>query len=381
MPPTHAAVPAFVAPRRVLMGPGPSDVHPRVLAAMAQATIGHLDPAFIGLMDEIKRLLRQTLRTDNDLTFPISGPGSLGMETCFVNLLEPGDVCIVCENGVFGARMRSMAERSGARVVTVSDPWGRAIDCAKVEAELAANPGVRLLAFVQAETSTGALSDARELARLAQRFGALSLCDAVTSLAGVPLEIDAWGIDAVYSGTQKCLSCPPGLSPVSFSPRAIQRLRERRTPVQSWFLDLTMVMNYWASGGGRRTYHHTAPVNALYGLHEALRLLHEEGLEQSWARHARLHGELAKGLAGLGLELVVPEAERLPQLNAVRVPAGIDEAAARQRLLDEFGLEIGAGLGDFAGKVWRIGLMGQSCSEAHVRLCLEALAAVSGRTR
>lgn len=382
-PADSGTVPArFVAPARVLMGPGPSDVHPRVLAAIAQPTIGHLDPEFVRLMDELKALLRTTFRTANDLTFAVSAPGSVGMETCFVNLLEPGDTCIVCENGVFGARMKSMAERAGARVVLVKTPWGRAIDLDSAEAALKANPGTRVLAFVQAETSTGALSDARALAALAREHGALALCDAVTALAGVPLEVDAWGIDAVYSATQKCLSAPPGLSPVSFSARAVERLQARKTPVVSWFQDLTLVINYWgsaANAGARRTYHHTAPVNALYGLHEALCLLHEEGIEASWARHARMHRRLVEGLAGLGLELVVPEGERLPQLNLVRVPEGIDDAAARTRLLEDYGLEIGAGLGEFAGKVWRIGLMGQSCSERHVELCLNALADVTGR--
>ncbi|MGH8516712.1 MAG: pyridoxal-phosphate-dependent aminotransferase family protein [Panacagrimonas sp.] len=367
--------PAFVPPRRVLMGPGPSEVHPRVLAAMAQPTIGHLDPVFVGLMDDIKRLLQNTLRTDNELTMPVSGPGSAGMEACFANLLEPGDTIVVCENGVFGARMRAMSERLGARVVTVSDPWGRAVDPAKVEEALAANPDTKVLAFVQAETSTGALSDARTLASIAQRRGVLSLVDAVTSLGGSPLEMDAWGIDAVYSGTQKCLSCPPGLSPVSFGPRALAKLQARKTKVSSWFMDFTLITAYWGSGA-RRSYHHTAPVNALYGLHEALTLLHEEGLETSWSRHQRVHTELAAGLEGLGLEYLVPKAERLPQLNAVKLPQGTDEEPLRRRLLEEHALEVGGGLGEFAGKIWRIGLMGQSCTPVHVQHCLSAIGAV-----
>jgi alanine-glyoxylate transaminase/serine-glyoxylate transaminase/serine-pyruvate transaminase len=357
------------------MGPGPSDVHPRVLAAMAQPTIGHLDPAFIGLMDDIKRLLQQAFRTRNDLTMPVSGPGSAGMEACFANLLEPGDTIIVCDNGVFGGRMRSMSERLGAKVVTVKDPWGRAVDPQKVEDAFKANPQAKVLAFVQAETSTGALSDARTLAAIAQRHDALSLVDAVTSLGGSPLEVDDWGIDAVYSGTQKCLSCPPGLSPVSFGQRALVKLMSRKTPVSSWFMDFTLITSYWGSGA-KRSYHHTAPVNALYGLHEALTLLHEEGLERSWSRHSKLHAELAAGLAKLGLEYLVPKDERLPQLNAVKLPAGVDEEPLRRRLLEEFSLEIGAGLGEFAGKIWRIGLMGQSCTPRHVELCLSALAAV-----
>ncbi|GAC1631873.1 MAG: alanine--glyoxylate aminotransferase family protein [Nevskia sp.] len=385
--PTFPAAPpaplaAFVAPRRVLMGPGPSDVHARVLAAMGQGTIGHLDPEFVRLMDEIKLLLRGAFRTENDLTFAISAPGSIGMETSVVNLVEPGDTIVVCVNGVFGGRICSMAERAGATVVKVATPWGRAVDLDAAEAALKANPGARVLAFVQAETSTGALSDARALAALARQYGALSLCDTVTSLAGVPLEVDAWGLDAVYSATQKCLSAPPGLSPVTFSARAVERLKTRRTPVVSWFQDLALVMSYWGSGGhatARRTYHHTAPVNALFGLHEALRMLHEEGLEASWARHARLHRLLVEGFERLGIRMVVPEGERLPQLNAIWIPEGVDDAAARGRLLNEFGLEIGAGLGDFAGKVWRIGLMGQSCSERHVELGLKAIAAVCKR--
>lgn len=366
---------SFAAPRRVLMGPGPSDVHPRVLAAMAQPTIGHLDPAFIGLMDDIKRLLQLTFRTRNELTMPVSGPGSAGMEACFANLLEPGDTIIVCENGVFGGRMRVMSERLGANVVTVKDPWGRAVDLQKVEDALKAHPEAKLLAFVQAETSTGARSDAKALAALARRHGVLSLCDAVTSLGGIELDVDAWGIDAIYSGTQKCLSCPPGLSPVSFGPRALEKLQARKTPVSSWFMDFTLITAYWGSGA-KRSYHHTAPVNALYGLHESLVMLQEEGLETSWSRHARQHSALARGLEALGLRYLNPPAERLPQLNAVLLPEGISEEPLRRRLLDEFGLEIGAGLGEFAGKIWRIGLMGQSCTPRHVELCLHAIGSV-----
>ena len=370
--------PAFIAPRRVLMGPGPSDVHPRVLAAMAQPTIGHLDPAFIGLMDDIKRLLQLTFRTQNELTMPVSGPGSTGMEACFANLLEPGDTIIVCENGVFGGRMRIMSERLGANVVTVKDPWGRAVDPQKVEDALKAHPEAKVLAFVQAETSTGALSDARTLAALARQYGVLSLVDAVTSLAGSPLEVDAWGIDAIYSGTQKCLSCPPGLSPVSFGPRAVDKLKSRKVPVRSWFMDFSLVMAYWGSGA-KRAYHHTAPVNALYGLHEALTMLHEEGIEQSWARHVHHHADLARGLERLGLTYLNPPGERLAQLNAVLLPEGLAEDVLRRRLLDEHSIEIGAGLGEYAGKIWRIGLMGQSCSADHVRRCVEAIAAVMPR--
>jgi alanine-glyoxylate transaminase/serine-glyoxylate transaminase/serine-pyruvate transaminase len=369
----------FTMPKRVLMGPGPSDVHPRVLAAMAQPTIGHLDPVFVALMDTIKQQLRRVFRTENELTMPVSGPGSVGMETCFVNLLEPGDTVIVCQNGVFGGRMKQVAQRYGANVVVVNDPWGRAVDPAKVKATLEAHPEAKALAFVHAETSTGALSDAETLARIAREHGAMTIVDAVTSLAGVPLEVDGWQLDAVYSGTQKCLSAPPGLSPVTFSARALDVAKQRKTPVQSWFMDVNLVTGYW-SGGAKRAYHHTAPVNALYGLHEALRMIEEEGLENVWARHRRVHSQLVAGLEAMGLKMLVPADERIPELNAVMIPDGVDdEAALRSRLLNEFGLEIGAGLGEFAGKVWRIGLMGQSCTERHVQLCLDALKAVLKR--
>ncbi len=357
------------------MGPGPSDVPERVLAAMARPTIGHLDPAFQGMMEELKALLRYAFQTENRLTFPVSGPGSVGMETCFVNLVEPGDKVIVCVNGVFGGRMLENVRRCGGVPVVVEDPWGRAVDPDKVEAAFKVHTDARVLAFVHAETSTGAQSDAAALAAIARRHGALTIMDCVTSLGGTPVLIDAWGIDAAYSGSQKCLSCTPGLSPVTFSERAIERVRARKTPVQSWFMDLNLVLGYW-SGEGGRTYHHTAPINPLYGLHEALRILAEEGMENAWARHRTLHQALEAGLARLGLAFVVPEPERLPQLNAVFVPQGVNDAALRARLLDEFNLEIGAGLGAYAGKVWRIGLMGHACSARNVQYCLEALGKV-----
>jgi alanine-glyoxylate transaminase/serine-glyoxylate transaminase/serine-pyruvate transaminase len=369
---------AFQPPRRILMGPGPSDVPQRILEAMARPTIGHLDPAFQGMMEETKTLLRYAFQTQNKLTFPVSGPGSVGMETCFVNLVEPGDKAIVCVNGVFGGRMLENVKRSGGMPVVVEDVWGRAVDADKVESAFAANPDAKLLAFVHAETSTGAQSDAAALAALARRHGALTLMDCVTSLGGTPVLIDAWGIDAAYSGSQKCLSCTPGLSPVTFSERAIAKVKTRQTPVQSWFMDLNLVLGYW-SGDGKRTYHHTAPINPLYGLHEALRILAEEGIEHAWARHRAMHGRLKAGLEALGLAFVVPEAERLPQLNAVGIPASVDDAAARSRLLNEFDLEIGAGLGALAGKVWRIGLMGASACEANVDACVGALRAVLGK--
>jgi alanine-glyoxylate transaminase/serine-glyoxylate transaminase/serine-pyruvate transaminase len=365
---------SFHPPKRMLMGPGPSDVHPRVLAAMARPTIGHLDPAFVALMDDIKDLLRFAFKTGNALTLPVSGPGSAGMEACFVNLLEPGDVAVVCVNGVFGGRMKENVERCGARAVVVEDAWGAPVDPDKAAAALKANPGAKLLAFVHAETSTGARSDAALLCRLARQAGALSVVDTVTSLGGIPVEVDAWGADAVYSGSQKCLSCAPGLSPVTFGPRAAEAVKARKTKNQSWFLDFGLLTAYWE--GAKRTYHHTAPVNALYGLHESLSLLREEGLEAAWNRHARMHAALKAGLEAMGLSLPVAAEWRLPQLNAVAVPAGIDEAALRARLLERWGLEIGAGLGALAGKVWRIGLMGQSATPVHVTTCLTALETV-----
>ena len=354
------------------MGPGPSDVHPRVLAALARPTIGHLDPEFVALMDDIKALLRYAFRTENALTIPVSAPGSAGMETCFVNLIEPGERVIVCANGVFGGRMKENVERCGAQAIMVQDEWGKAVDPAKVSAALKGNANVKALAFVHAETSTGVQSDAGALCKLARAAGVLTIVDTVTSLGGIPVETDAWGADAVYSGTQKCLSCPPGLSPVTFSTQAVDAIKKRKTKVQSWFLDLSLVMNYWTGQGGTRTYHHTAPVNALYGLHEALLMLREEGLEASWKRHGEMHAALVAGFEAMGLKMKVEPALRLPQLNAVEVPAGVDEAAVRRQLLASFNLEVGAGLGAWAGKVWRVGLMGQSASPVHVLTCLAA---------
>lgn len=368
---------SFHPPQRTLMGPGPSDVSPRVLGAMARPTLGHLDPAFVGMMDEVKAMLRYAFRTANQLTFPVSAPGSAGMETCFVNLVEPGTKVIVCQNGVFGGRMKENVLRCGGVPVMVEDTWGRAVDPHKLEDALKANPDARLVAFVHAETSTGARSDARLLAEIARRHDCLTIVDTVTSLGGIELLVDEWQLDAVYSGTQKCLSCVPGLSPVTFSARACDAVSARKQRIQSWFLDLSLVMSYW-SGDGKRSYHHTAPVNTLYALHEALVILQEEGLENAWARHARHHRALRAGIEALGLEFVVPEAERLPQLNAVRIPQGVDEARVRARLLEEYQLEIGAGLGAMAGKVWRIGLMGHGCNERNVLYCLGALEDVLG---
>lgn len=369
------AIRSFNPTVRTLMGPGPSDVHPRVLAAFSRPTIGHLDAQFVGMMDELKELLRYAFRTENPITLPISAPGSAGMEACFVNLVEPGERVVVCINGVFGRRMKENIVRAGAIPVVVEDPWGRAVDPNKLENTLKTHPGARIAAFVHAETSTGALSDAATLVEIAHRHDCLAIVDAVTSLAGCELKVDTWGIDAVYSGVQKCLSCTPGLSPVSFGERALDKVKGRKTKVSSWFLDLNLILGYWEGDQGR-TYHHTAPVNALYGLHEALLMLQEEGIEESWARHYRNHLALRAGLEALGLELIVPESERLPQLNAVAIPAGIDDAAVRSRLLADFNLEIGAGLGSLAGKVWRIGLMGYSSRPENILLCIGALGAV-----
>lgn len=363
---------SFEPPLRILMGPGPSDVHPRVTAAMARPTIGHLDPLFIELMEEIKAGLRDAFQTQNTMTFPLSAPGSAGMECCFVNLLEPGDQVIVCSNGVFGKRMTENVERCGAEAVVVDTPWGEPIDPDRVKTALGENAGAKILAFVHAETSTGVQSDAQELCDLARAHDCLTIVDTVTSLAGIPVAVDAWGADAVYAGSQKCLSCPPGLAPVTFSDRALETIRTRNTKVQSWFLDLSLLLAYW-QGDGARVYHHTAPVNALYGLHEALVMLMEEGLEASWARHAAMHEALKAGLQAMGLSLLVAPPYRLPQLNAVSIPEGIDEAEVRRRLLQDYNLEIGAGLGSLANKVWRIGLMGQSATANNVLLCLAAL--------
>jgi alanine-glyoxylate transaminase/serine-glyoxylate transaminase/serine-pyruvate transaminase len=371
---------SFHPPQRVLMGPGPSDVSPRVLEAMSRPTIGHLDPVFVDMMDEMKALLKYAFQTENELTMPVSAPGSAGMETCFVNLVEPGDKVIVCQNGVFGGRMKENVERIGGIAVMVQDDWGRAVDPQKLKDALKANSDAKVVAFVHAETSTGAQSDAKTLVEIAHQHNCLAIVDAVTSLGGTPLKVDEWNIDAIYSGTQKCLSCTPGLSPVSFSPKALEKIKNRKTKVQSWFMDLNLVMGYWG-GATKRAYHHTAPINALYGLHEALVILQEESLQKSWARHQKNHLALRAGLEAMGLNFVVPEAERLPQLNAISVPDGVDEAAVRAILLSDYQLEIGAGLGAMAGKVWRIGLMGHASNPRNVLLCLSALDDVLGRMK
>ena len=353
------------------MGPGPSDVAPAVLRAMSAPLVGHLDPAFVRMMDEIKVMLRQVFLTKNELTFPVSGTGSAGMEFCFVNLIEPGDEVVIGVNGVFGGRMVDVAERCGAKVTKVEAPWGRIIEPAQI-AEALKGRRPRFVAIVHAETSTGALTPVEEISKIARDAGALMLLDTVTSLGGCPVRLDDWGIDAAYGGTQKCLSCPPGLSPVSLSARAMEIATKRKTKARSWYLDVNLLASYW---GQERAYHHTAPITMNYGLHEALRLVLEEGLENRWRRHEQNHLALKAGLKGLGLGIASQEGHQLWQLNAVTVPAGADEAGVRKRLLTEFNIEIGAGLGPLKGKVWRVGLMGETSKPANVARFLAALKA------
>lgn len=361
----------FYPPQRTLLGPGPSDTHPRVLSAMARPTLGHLDPVFTEMMEELKSLLRYVFQTKNLLTFPVSGPGSIGMEMCFVNMVAPGDKVVVCRNGVFGGRMIENVERCGGIPLIVEDKWGAPVDPQKVEDMLKKNPDAKVVAFVHAETSTGVQSDAKTIGQIARKYNCLTIMDTVTSLGGTPVYMDEWDIDAIYSGSQKCLSCPPGLSPISFSERVTNLVKNRTVKVQSWFMDISLLLGYW--GSTTRTYHHTAPTNSLYGLHESLVMIYEEGIGHSWARHQRNHEALKAGLETLGIGYVVDEAYRLPQLNSVYVPQGVDEKEVRRKLLTDFNLEIGAGLGDFAGKIWRIGLMGNSSRLENVIFCLDAL--------
>jgi alanine-glyoxylate transaminase/serine-glyoxylate transaminase/serine-pyruvate transaminase len=368
---TPAAAPLFVPPCRVLLGPGPSDVPPRVLAAMAAPTIGHLDPDYLHLMDQTRQMLRDVFRTTNELTLAASGTGSAGMETAVVNLIEGGDEMIVCVNGVFGTRMRDVAQRAGATVHSVEAEWGQTIDPDAVAVALKQHPRTKVLGIIHAETSTGAHQPLEEISRLAHEAGALLLVDVVTSLGGIDVRVDEWRIDACYGGTQKCLSCPPGLAPMSFSPAAVAAMDRRRTKVQSWYLDLSMLRQYW---GEQRVYHHTAPINMTYALHEALRAVLEEGLERRIARHTLNHRALRAGLEAIGISYVPRRS--LTSLNAVTVPPGVDDAAARARLLTEFGIEIGSGLGPFKGKAWRIGLMGHSSTRRNVMLFLAALESV-----
>ena len=365
---------SFHPPQRTLMGPGPTEIHPRVLTTMSQPAIGYLDPVFVEMMEELKSLLRYAYQTKNALTFPLSGPGSVGMEYCFVNLVAPGDKVIVCQNGVFGGRMLENVLRMGGVPIVVEDKWGEPVDPQKVEDALNKNRDARIVAFVHAETSTGCQSDAKLLTQIAHKRDALAIVDAVTSLAGTPVKVDEWGIDAIYSASQKCLSCTPGLSPVSFSEQVVGRVQKRKDRIHSWFMDMNLLLGYW--GATTRTYHHTAPTNSLFALHEALLLIREEGLENSWARHQRHHTALKAGLEAIGLRFLVNEKHQLPQMNAVFCPEGVDEAKVRKTLLDEFGLEIGAGLGPLKGRIWRFGLMGYSCRPDNVMLGLSALSSV-----
>jgi len=363
--------PTLAPPTRTLLGPGPSDVAPSVLEALGHPTIGHLDPAFLEVMDQVRAMTRPVFGTKNELTFPMSGTGSAGMETCLVNLIEPGDAVLVGICGVFGTRMAEVARRAGAEVTEVHAEWGRAI-APEAFREAADGRRFKVLATVHAETSTGVLQDPTALREIADGCSALLLLDCVTSLGGLPVELDLWGVDAAYSGTQKCLSCPPGLSPITMSDRAREVLTKRASPVQSWYLDLNLVASYW---GSDRAYHHTAPINMLYGLHEALRLTLEEGLPARFVRHERNARAFWSGLEALGLELAVPIEERLVPLTAVRVPTKIDEARVRRFLLERYSIEIGGGLGPLAGKVWRVGLMGAGSTRRNVELALAGLTA------
>jgi alanine-glyoxylate transaminase/serine-glyoxylate transaminase/serine-pyruvate transaminase len=360
-------------PVRVLLGPGPSNVHPRVLKAMSTPLVGHLDPEFVRLMEETKELLRFVFQTKNALTFPISGTGSSGMEACLVNLLEPGDEAVIGVNGVFGTRMKDIVERCGAKPVVIETQWGNVFTPDHIRDALKQCRRPKLAALVHAETSTGAWQPLEEISPIVHSAGALFVVDAVTSLGGCPVQIDAWGIDACYSGTQKCLSCPPGLSPVTFGQAALEVIRTRKSKVQSWYLDLTMIEKYW---GEERVYHHTAPISMNYALRESLRLVQEEGLTARFARHRRNHEALAAGLAAMGMTLAAQEGHRLWTLNSVIIPNGVDDAAVRRQLLEEYNIEVGAGLGPLRGKVWRIGLMGESSTRSNVLLVLSALESI-----
>lgn len=362
------ARPIFEPPRRILLGPGPSDVPPQVLAALGRPTLSHLDPAYLALMDEVQQRLRGVFRTRNEATLFLPGTGTSGMEAALVNLLEPGDVVVAAVAGYFGARLAEIAERQGAIVHRVEAPWGETVTAAAVAAELDRHEKVAAVLLVHAETSTGAHQPVEKIAQLAREAGALLVLDAVTSLGGVPVEVDGWGIDACYSCSQKCLSAPPGLAPITFSPRALEKIAARRTPCRSFYLDLDLLRKYW---GPERMYHHTAPSNMGYALLEGLRLLEEEGLENRFARHREQHARLRAGLEKLGLTYIPQES--LPHLNAVTIPAGVDDLAVRKRLLADHGIEIGAGLGPFKARAWRIGIMGASCTAENVDALLAAL--------
>jgi alanine-glyoxylate transaminase/serine-glyoxylate transaminase/serine-pyruvate transaminase len=357
-------------PERILMGPGPSTVPQRILRALGSPTLGHLDPRYIEIMDETCVMLREVFQTRNALTFPVSATGMAGMECVATNLMEPGDEAIICVNGVFGTRMVDVMERAGVTVHRLDLEWGRSFSDAMIAEAVEKHPKSKALAIVHAETSTGALQELEGISKIVHDHGMLFIVDAVTSLGGHTLKVDDWGIDAIYSGTQKCLSCPPGLSPVSFSPAAVEVIEKRKTKVQSWYFDTSMLKDYY-KGSGKRAYHHTAPVNMIYALREALAIVLEEGLKVRIERHATLHRRLRAGLEAMGIEYIPDHS--LHTLNCIRIPEGADDAAVRTKLLENYGIEIGAGLGPFAGKAWRIGLMGHSASQANVDLVLAAL--------
>jgi alanine-glyoxylate transaminase/serine-glyoxylate transaminase/serine-pyruvate transaminase len=359
--------------RRELFGPGPTNVPDSILEALSSPTIGHLDPIFLGIMDEISDRLRYCFQTENALTFVLSAPGSIGMETSFVNVVEPGDKVVVCINGVFGGRMKDICERIGAEVIALEFEWGTPVDLVTLEALLHENEDVAVVAFVHAETSTGVRSDGAAIAALAKQYGCLTIADCVTSLAGVELEVDAWGFDVAYSGSQKCLSCVPGLSPITFSPAAVDKIKTRGSKVPSWFCDVSLLMSYYETGEKTRAYHHTPPINSLYAINEALRLVVEETLPNRWARHAAAARQLYSMLEAAGLQMVVDPNFRLAPLTLVRVPDGVDDAVVRANLLNHRNIELGGGLGRFAGKAWRIGLMGENATEARATFIAEAL--------
>ena len=364
-----SAAPKANLPIRTLLGPGPSPVSSRVLQALSLPVVGHLDPKFLEIMDQSMAMLREVFQTKNRLALPMSGTGSAGMETCFVNLIEPGDAVLIGVNGVFGTRMVDVAQRCGAQVDTVDAEWGTALDAQNFKAALAKKK-YKLVAVVHAETSTGVLQPLDDIAKLVHESGALLLVDAVTSLGGAPVRVDELGIDTCYSGTQKCLGCPPGLSPVTFNERAVEVIRNRKTKVQSWYLDLSMIEKYW---GSERLYHHTAPISMNYALHEALRIVLEEGLQSAWQRHRRVHETFIREMRRLEIEPAVAESVRAPMINAIKIPAGVDDAKVRQCLYDDFDIEIGAGLGPLKGKIWRVGLMGHGSSEENVAILAKAL--------
>lgn len=368
----------LLPPRRILLGPGPSMVHPRVLRALSTPLLGHLDPTFLHAMNEVQELLREVFSTANRFTIAISGTGSAGMEAAIVNLVEPGDSVLVGINGVFGTRLATIVERCGGTPIKVEAPWGRIVEPEAIEAALRRSGPVKAVALVHAETSTGVWQPIENMGRLCRQYDSLLILDTVTSLAGIPVDVDRHGIDVCYSGTQKCLSCPPGLAPFTLSDRALASIKNRRTPCQSWYLDMLLVSDYWTERN--RAYHHTAPISMLYALREALTLVQEEGLPARYSRH-KLHAKsLVAGLTALGFTPLPPTQHRLPMLTCVTVPPHIDEMAVRTELLENFGIEIGGGLGPLKGKVWRIGLMGESCTEANVLTLLNALEEIGSRS-